>query len=55
MDVLFSDKTGTLTKNKIMIAEIAPYNKFTEDEVLFYAALASLKKDQDPIDQAIFK
>ncbi len=54
MNVLFSDKTGTLTKNKITIAEIAPYNKFTDGDVLFYAALASLKKDQDPIDQAIF-
>jgi H+-transporting ATPase len=54
MDVLFSDKTGTLTKNKITIAEIVPYNKFTDDDVLFYAALASLKKDHDPIDQAIF-
>ncbi len=54
MDVLFSDKTGTLTKNKITIAKIAPYDKFTEKDVLFYAALASLKKDHDPIDQAIF-
>ena len=53
MDVLFSDKTGTLTKNKITIAEIAPYNKFVNDDVLFYTALASLKQDQDPIDQAI--
>ncbi len=54
MDVLFSDKTGTLTKNKITIAEIAPYDKFTNEDVLFYAALASLKEDHDPIDQAIF-
>lgn len=55
MDVLCSDKTGTLTKNKITIAEIAPYGPFTEDEVIFYAALASLEKDHDPIDQAIFE
>jgi H+-transporting ATPase len=54
MDVLFSDKTGTLTKNKITIAKIAPYDKFTQKDVVFYAALASLKKDHDPIDQAIF-
>ncbi|HML04294.1 MAG TPA: plasma-membrane proton-efflux P-type ATPase, partial [Methanobacterium sp.] len=54
MNVLFSDKTGTLTKNKITIAEISPYGKFTGDDVLFYAALASTGGNGDPIDQAIF-
>lgn len=54
MDVLFSDKTGTLTKNKIVIAEIKPYGKFNEEDVLFYAGLASAKEDTDPIDTAIF-
>ena len=53
MDVLFSDKTGTLTKNQIVIAEIAPYDKFSEEDVLFYAGLASAKNG-DPIDKAIF-
>ena len=53
MDVLFSDKTGTLTKNEISIAEIETYNEFTEDEVLFYAGLASLRVEQDPLDKAI--
>lgn len=54
MNVLFSDKTGTLTKNKIVIAEISPYDKFTDEDVLFYASLASSKGDGDPIDKAIF-
>lgn len=53
MDILFSDKTGTLTKNQIVIAEISPYDKFTEEDVLFYAGLAS-SKNGDPIDKAIF-
>ena len=53
MDVLFSDKTGTLTKNEISIAEIESYNGFTEDEVIFYAGLASLRLEQDPLDKAI--
>lgn len=53
MDVLFSDKTGTLTKNKIVIAEIAPYGEFSEEDVLFYAGLASAQ-DGDPLDKAIF-
>ncbi len=53
MDILFSDKTGTLTKNKISIAEIRPYNNYTEDDVIFYAGLASLREEQDPLDKAI--
>ena len=53
MDVLFSDKTGTLTKNEISIAEIESYNGFTENDVLFYAGLASLRLEQDPLDKAI--
>ena len=53
MDVLFSDKTGTLTKNQIVIAEISPYDHNTKDDVLFYAGLASAKNG-DPIDKAIF-
>ena len=53
MEVLFSDKTGTLTKNEISIAEIEAYNGFKEDEVIFYAGLASLRLEQDPLDKAI--
>ena len=53
MDVLFSDKTGTLTKNEISIAEIEAYNGFTENEVICYAGLASLRLEQDPLDKAI--
>ena len=53
MNVLFSDKTGTLTKNEISIAKIEPYNGFTDDEVIFFAGLASLRLEQDPLDKAI--
>ena len=53
MDILFSDKTGTLTKNEISIADTESYNQYTEDEVIFYAGLASLRLEQDPIDKAI--
>jgi len=53
MDVLFSDKTGTLTKNQISIAEVESYNDFTDDDVIFYAGLASLRLEQDPLDKAI--
>jgi H+-transporting ATPase len=55
MDILFSDKTGTLTKNKISIAEISPYNSYTKDDVIFYAGLASLREELDPIDTAVLE
>jgi H+-transporting ATPase len=55
MDILFSDKTGTLTKNKISIADISPYNSFTKEDVIFYAGLASLREERDPIDNAIIE
>ena len=53
MDVLCSDKTGTLTKNKLTLAEVQPFGKFTEEDVLYYGALASREEDGDPIDTAI--
>lgn len=53
MDVLFSDKTGTLTKNEISIAKIESYNGFSDNDVIFFAGLASLRLEQDPLDKAI--
>jgi H+-transporting ATPase len=53
MDVLCSDKTGTITKNELTIGETKPYGKFTENDVLMFSMLASREEDQDPIDNAI--
>ena len=53
MDVLCSDKTGTLTKNEITVGDIQCYGS-QEDEVLLTAGLASDPKGDDAIDQAIF-
>lgn len=52
MDILCSDKTGTLTKNELTVGEVTPYNS-TPDQVLFTAALASNLDSDDPIDNAI--
>jgi H+-transporting ATPase len=53
IDVLCSDKTGTLTQNKLTIGD--PFcTEGTKPEVLIlYAALASRSEDQDAIDQAV--
>ena len=53
MDVLCADKTGTLTRNVITVAEVAAFSGFSREEVLVLAARASSTADQDPIDAAI--
>lgn len=55
-DILCSDKTGTITKNKLSIVEVESFDpSITEVEVLLYAALASREEDNDPIDNAIIE
>jgi H+-transporting ATPase len=53
MDVLCSDKTGTITKNSLTMGETKPYGQFTENDSLLFSALASREEDKDPIDEAI--
>jgi H+-transporting ATPase len=53
MDILCSDKTGTITKNELTIGEVKPLGGFTYNDVLLYSALASREEDKDPIDNAI--
>ncbi len=52
MDVLCVDKTGTLTQNRINVEEAKPL-ACSEAELLRYAAEASRKEDNDPIDNAV--
>jgi H+-transporting ATPase len=53
MDVLCADKTGTLTRNTLEVAEVVALAGFGRDRVLTLAALASSEADQDPIDASI--
>lgn len=54
IDVLCSDKTGTLTVNQLSLAAVRPLGPgLGEREVLTYAALASSTEGQDPIDGAV--
>jgi len=53
MDVLCSDKTGTLTQNHLTVAGTHLYHAQTEEEVLRWAVIASKAATQDPIDLAI--
>ncbi|GAO35613.1 pirin [Sulfuricella sp. T08] len=53
MDTLASDKTGTITQNRLALAALRAYPPHSEDDLLRLAALACDEATQDPIDLAI--
>jgi H+-transporting ATPase len=53
IDVLCSDKTGTLTRNELTVTSVRPLPGFDQAHVLGKAALASSDGGQDPVDAAI--
>lgn len=55
VDVLCSDKTGTLTQNRLTLDTPITFNDTKPDDVIFAAALATQTSSQDAIDQAVLK
>jgi H+-transporting ATPase len=53
VDVLCSDKTGTLTQNKLTLGDPFSVNGIPADHVILDAALASRAEDKDTIDLAV--
>lgn len=53
MDILCSDKTGTLTQNRLSLGEPFTLGGMTADAVILNAALASRAENDDSIDQAV--
>ncbi len=55
VDVFCSDKTGTLTRNEMQVAEPVVFEKHTEQDLFLVAALASRIENRDPIELPIFQ
>ena len=53
VDVLCSDKTGTLTQNKLTLGDPFCVNGIAADRIILDAALASRAEDKDTIDLAV--
>src|SRR5271170_755376 len=53
VDILCSDKTGTLTQNKLTLGDPFTVNGIPADQVILWAALASRAEDKDTIDLAV--
>jgi H+-transporting ATPase len=53
VDILCSDKTGTLTQNKLTLGDPFSVNGISADQVILNGALASRTDNQDTIDLAV--
>jgi len=53
IDVLCSDKTGTLTQNKLALGDPFVAGDASKDDTIIAGALASREEDKDPIDLAV--
>jgi|AMFO01.1.fsa_nt_gi ATPase, P-type (transporting), HAD superfamily, subfamily IC len=54
VDIFCSDKTGTLTRNEMQVAEPVVFDGHTEEELFLAAVLASREENHDPIETPLF-
>jgi H+-transporting ATPase len=55
VNMLLTDKTGTLTKNQIQVVDVVPYRKLTKENVLEFAFYGASSDTPDTIDKAILR
>ncbi len=53
IDILCSDKTGTLTQNKLTLSDTVSFGSMDKEQIILCGALASRAEDKDPIDLAV--
>ena len=53
VDILCSDKTGTITKNELSVGNVISFDDFSSNDILIYGTLASREEDEDAIDNTI--
>ncbi len=53
MHVLFLDKTGTITQNRLSVAQAVPFGGHAPREVIAAGAMASMAEGEDEIDRAV--
>lgn len=53
VNLLLTDKTGTLTKNQISVEKSITYNKFSEHDLTKYSFYAIQGNEKNPVDLAI--
>ncbi|RLB47612.1 MAG: plasma-membrane proton-efflux P-type ATPase [Deltaproteobacteria bacterium] len=54
VDVLCSDKTGTLTKNEMALGDPVASDGHSPSDVIRFAALASREENADPLEEPLF-
>ena len=55
MDLLCTDKTGTITENRLTVVAVHPFGGHGDTDVLSLEAAASDEATQDPIDLAVLQ
>jgi H+-transporting ATPase len=55
IEILFSDKTGTLTQNILTLGDPVVWGTAKAEDVILASSLASKAEDKDPIDLAVLK
>ncbi len=53
VNLLLSDKTGTLTKNEIVVEKIITYGQFSSEQALRWAYFTTQENDRNPINLAV--